>query len=852
MSAIRNSGRKAARASASPYGRPAPKKSSWSITGLLSFLNPLRSRSPVEETYESPNGSEFEEESFSAPDSPALSLNKRGRQLEHDLNAQGNVVPSKYNEQTFQDSPASIRSPPPASSPPPSDLESVSAHLRASLGAAGVEQLVSLLQDGKSAGEAAEPFRFSISPSTPARGNSPFQGNAGFSFGVSASQLSTPSPRRTLNKNPNGVYRWQGAGSAKTPRSKNRYSSPAFGPSRSTTDRLVLKDTQIGTETLRTDTKRRRVGEEAADSSFTSTGPAPTLSNGNLFEPPAPAAAPEPSPTRVKQPVPFPVSAGSPTTPRTSNRISLNIKASPSSSRLQVPPLTQKPTSPVIPSPLRQAWTGASPPSQSDSTPTTPSPVKQTKAAGFMADLIKEVTPPKRPDLSNPYQTASPVGKTGAPRARVGKRVRATGRPAAPPPQDAKKEEDGELEGKEKLYSPQAIIEATLPKGSKRSRPPSHLEKVPAVAREVSPPPQKPSPGPSSGKEDKRNASYVVEEVDEDVDEARRAAKRAKPHLAGRGTAVSNGMNLTPRARSPELVIEEVEDVDMESVCEKPESVTSPSPTRPPSTNIAAFGTAPSRAAFGGLKSVSAPKEPSKLRFSYQPESPAPPPPSTLAPESAPAPTIFTTAAAPPPPVTASFAFSAPTSKNKDVVEPSAKAPGPAKEAALTMPRQSLPTYSFSLTVTLPYSTTSLEVKTRDAAKSVPRSSLPAFDFSKPSLKNASPSATASTSVPAMKAFNWAAAGSRPPGATGEGTSWTCSTCMLSNPPTAVDKCTICDAPRAATATLPPPAKGFDWAAAGMKPPAPASSGTGWTCSTCQLSNPASATVKCTVCDTQR
>jgi hypothetical protein len=26
-----------------------------------------------------------------------------------------------------------------------------------------------------------------------------------------------------------------------------------------------------------------------------------------------------------------------------------------------------------------------------------------------MAELIKEVTPPKRPDLSNPYQTASPV-----------------------------------------------------------------------------------------------------------------------------------------------------------------------------------------------------------------------------------------------------------------------------------------------------------------------------------------------------------------------------------------------------------------------------------------------------------
>jgi hypothetical protein len=32
-----------------------------------------------------------------------------------------------------------------------------------------------------------------------------------------------------------------------------------------------------------------------------------------------------------------------------------------------------------------------------------------TQAASFMAELIKDVTPTKKPDLSNPYQTASPV-----------------------------------------------------------------------------------------------------------------------------------------------------------------------------------------------------------------------------------------------------------------------------------------------------------------------------------------------------------------------------------------------------------------------------------------------------------
>jgi hypothetical protein len=81
-----------------------------------------------------------------------------------------------------------------------------------------------------------------------------------------------------------------------------------------------------------------------------------------------------------------------------------------------------------------------------------------------MTELIKEVTPPKRPDLSNPYQTASPVGKVTLSKARVGKRARATGKPAVHPATDDKNKEPKNLAGKEKEYSPQAIIEATLPK----------------------------------------------------------------------------------------------------------------------------------------------------------------------------------------------------------------------------------------------------------------------------------------------------------------------------------------------------------------------------------------------------
>jgi hypothetical protein len=66
-----------------------------------------------------------------------------------------------------------------------------------------------------------------------------------------------------------------------------------------------------------------------------------------------------------------------------------------------------------------------------------------------MTELIKEVTPPKKPDVSNPYQTASPVKP---PVKKPVRRTRATAKPAVP--ENPKKPE----------LSPQAIIEATVPK----------------------------------------------------------------------------------------------------------------------------------------------------------------------------------------------------------------------------------------------------------------------------------------------------------------------------------------------------------------------------------------------------
>jgi hypothetical protein len=66
-----------------------------------------------------------------------------------------------------------------------------------------------------------------------------------------------------------------------------------------------------------------------------------------------------------------------------------------------------------------------------------------------MAELIKEVTPPKKLDLSNPYQTASPV-KPSLQKKPAKKRKPAEARPK-------------EQEKKEVDLSHQTIIEATVP-----------------------------------------------------------------------------------------------------------------------------------------------------------------------------------------------------------------------------------------------------------------------------------------------------------------------------------------------------------------------------------------------------
>jgi len=82
-----------------------------------------------------------------------------------------------------------------------------------------------------------------------------------------------------------------------------------------------------------------------------------------------------------------------------------------------------------------------------------------------MAELIKEVTPPKKPDVSNPYQTASPVKVPPSTSRPKPKRARAKGKPVAAV--SAKMDTDTDAKGEEtatEKVTPQAIIEATLPK----------------------------------------------------------------------------------------------------------------------------------------------------------------------------------------------------------------------------------------------------------------------------------------------------------------------------------------------------------------------------------------------------
>lgn len=865
MSAVRRNDRRTSRLKhASPYARPPKansedkeKKSFWGLGGLLGFLNPFGKSTDRVESRPPPPPSDDDEVEISIPEMhPAFQVQlDPGADPEWNLppilqQASAEMIQQQQLEQqqpvhpllpppppavqlptetTQPTSPQHTPQTPPRNSlpfpltPSPSlsrsysgtmakNLEPVTRFLVEKAGqplnefeAAGI---VDYIQRNVQGADKPEPFRFSTSPSPSSSPN--------LNLGSSNTSSSTSSPRKTLTKNPNGVYRWQGAGSS---RPRNRYQSPGFGP-RPQQSRIKLSPPKTPATT---DTKRRRVGDEAESSVPQWAAVPSTSASTSTVTFPSESSEPASQPSQ-------PSSSTSMTSPngKTPATLAPLPPVTPKANGVQGPRLrtTGISTTPAIPSPLRQTWKG------NDSPPQLPQPSRPTKAAGYMTELLKEIAPVKKPDVSNPYQTASPVKPP--PRKPAPKRPRPAAKRAEKP-----KEKELELTARE-------IIEATVPKGSKRSRPPLELEDSPRV-EEVSDE-EIPTPaisGTSSQLSRFPSSSKSAGEVDEIVhldeespSKKRKTTKSPQPSQAPAAEVID--IDASELAPSSALVrpSEIIEPDELPKVNGKPNS--------PATTST--LPTANARSLFG-IKS-SAPKEPSKLRYSYQVDKVQVVASQTTS-TSPPAPSLFTPLTAPLLPVSSLFA-SPPTAPSPTTTQPVAcppKAQLSPKDEALAMNVDDLPKYSFTVKETV-YPAGPSSENARKVASEAPVSSLPTFDI---------------RTVPAkiINGFNWTAAGLKAP-TPSIGSQWICDLCQLKNPDSAKEKCTVCDAPRpgvaqskpVSTCVMPPappapPVKGFDWSAAGLAPPSKASGGS-WICSVCDLSNPATATDKCTVCDAPR
>ncbi|KAI0073258.1 hypothetical protein K474DRAFT_232297 [Panus rudis PR-1116 ss-1] len=891
----------------SPYRRPAPQKSSssWSWRGLLSSLNPLRLVSNESEEDEVEDEEEEEDVSPRARAQPlqaasaAASLRERGQQI---VNHAGNGHVPESASGSMDVSPNKDKAPQastskgPSSSPsasslsrsisvedePPIDdpINYVSKYL-ARKGGQKLNKTSNIYQSTFEEGlDRVKEFHFKTPPSsTPNRGLSPAGSIPQFPSPNDAHQLPTPpssqetpaSAQKVLTYNPNGSYKWLGAGTARTRRT--RYSSPGFGQSR--TQRPSFKIPLPPPKPATTDNKRRRVGE-TAQASTAQPSPAQAASSPRS----SPAAAKSASPPQPSSPVNGVTTANKP-----------NGINPPTTPRGRTPGRT---TAPAVSSPLRQAW------GQADSPPSPPAS-KPTRAAALVTDIIKELTPPKVPEVLNPYEDPSLV-HAKRPKKPIVKRPRPAPAPKPVEPEPEPKKDISTL-------SPQKIIEATVPKGSKRSRPPPDLQKtrseaarqaesssdgVRRSARLKSPsPPQVPSSVPSQATQSLRDGArkppaVIVEEV-EDEDEP--SPKKQK-------------------TTAPAPTIEEVDDVDMPSsaTTTKPAQVVepveserkpngdsqrrSPSPSAPSANLFAPPG--PLNRAIYNVKS-SAPKAPSKLRFSIKaeedtveqviPKTNGTSAEPTLPPPPRPA---FAVPAVPPSKQTAPPTSAPSISFGSSANQATKLAPKTREEvraAVLALPVTDLPTFTFDVPTSSPGAGPGPNSqKARQAALAVSRTSLPQFDLS------CTPSIPASKSVPTINGTTAAAGNSSstngkslfapPPSG-----SWVCTLCMVQNPASITDKCPCCETPRPASSSAAPPAKsggfnwdaakagstlssasdakdapkadkssssssgsGFNWSAAGMKPPP--STGT-WTCSTCMIQNPSDKS-KCMACETDR
>jgi hypothetical protein len=267
----------------------------------------------------------------------------------------------------------------------------------------------------------------------------------------------------------------------------------------------------------------------------------------------------------------------------------------------------------------------------------------------------------------------------------------------------------------------------------------------------------------------------VIEEV-VDEEDGERLTKKQRTESAVTGEEIDDVDMLSTSKTSASIFSRAAEDIGPDNDTGNADQPASPGNGVP----LSPTGTSSVKPTFS-LKS-SAPKEPSKLRFSYKGNA-SPPLPASV-------PTSMSSSFAPPP--TPRFSRVQLPSvistllKSIDSADP--------KQAVIAMAVHDLPTYSFPQPVLRP------EVDhIREAANAIPSSSLPNFDFSASfsgphaGCSTAFAPASSPPAAPTVKAFDWAAAGMQAPSAPG-GT-WVCSTCMLSNP-TTTSKCTVCDTSR--------------------------------------------------------
>ncbi|KAJ1306964.1 hypothetical protein OPQ81_007944 [Rhizoctonia solani] len=608
---------------------------------------------------------------------------------------------------------------------------------------------------------------------------------------------------------------------------------------------------------------------------------------------------------------------------------------------------------PSMPSPLRQmtklnspsppqavlraqAPSPASPLSQvtteDASTPKPASPAKSTKPASaqtpakskprksLVADVMRDMLaedkarekqekPVDTTVFSNPYEeSALPV--VMAPKVRKPRRTSA--RPAAKSSASAAKQENKPMSLIEKIEQTDVRPSAKKPKTEVNVPPPTLTFTAPSP-KDVTPKARRPPPIVEEPSTPAESTEIEVVDLDEEPKHKSSLSSNGRPSLSvdvannANGGSKSNSMLGLPHRQRPSFSLHSparpspLREMSVPIEDEEEEIVEIPGPTGVPVSNGFSF----SSSAF-----------PSTTPFSNGFSAPAPPPAPTLTPAQLPnktqppkidaplfgsnkplqksdAPSFF---AAPKPAepksdVPSFFAAPKPVETKAEVpsffkvpkpaeVKPPA-APAPVAETKPAAPAvEHKPAPAPKVKPAQPSKSLS-EAELKASAQSVPVSSLPVFTFSAP-IATSTPKtaqARAAADLPVSKlptftfgssaqapvkttSFNWDAAGLKAPAAASGG-SWTCGMCMLSNPASATEKCTVCDAKKpgastdsvAAPAPAPVPAPApatktasFDWGAAGLKAPS-APPGGSWTCSVCSLTNPATATEKCTVCD---